>query len=190
MGRTWLLAVWVLAVACSKASSPGGNAGSGGSAAHGAVTCSQLKAADVQGLMTNPMTGVNTTAAGTDADGQQCVFHDASDQAVDVIVVPASDPAFGYERDKAATTNAVAVSGVGDQAYRAAGDFSPTAEHGGVMCTVSVASAVQIPGVTKLVVGGRLALTEAQNATLATALGTVCNRIFGSGNTTPNLTGL
>lgn len=32
--------------------------------------------------------------------------------------------------------------------------------------------------------------TEKQNDILATALGTVCNRLFGVGNTTPDLGGL
>lgn len=91
---------------------------------------------------------------------------------------------------KMSAMNPVAVSGVGDQAFRDTGDFGPTAEHGGVMCTVSTASAVQIPGVDALVQNGTLNLTEAQNGILAAALGTVCNRIFGSGNTTPMLGGL
>lgn len=200
-GRKWVrvLAIsWTLAMAmaCSKKSPSGENAGSsgrGGSSANagtGAVTCSQLKPADVQGLMTNAVTGVDTTPVGTDGHGQRCVFHDADDQAVTVVVVPASDPNLGYEAVKAATANPVPVPGVGDQAYRTPGDVSPTAVHGGVVCTVSTASAIQIPAVAKLVVNGKLDLSEAQNTVLATALGTVCNRVFGSGNTQPNLTGL
>jgi len=46
---------------------------------------------------------------------------------------------------------------------------------------------VQLPGTASLVVNGSLTLTDAQDAVVAEALGTVCNRIFGSGNTTPNL---
>lgn len=188
-----------LAMACSKRSPSGGNAGSPGSGGSSgttgttatvAVTCSQLKAADVQGLMTNAVTGVETTAVGTDGHGQRCVFHDANDEAVTVVVIPASDPTLGYEAVKAATANAVSVPGVGDRAFRAPGDASPIAVHGGVVCTVSTSSAIQIPAVAKLVVNGKLDLSEAQNTVLATALGTVCNRVFGTGNTQPNLAGL
>ena len=183
-----------LTCACSASSSSSGASDSdagGGDGGHPQVTCNQLKAADVQGLMTAMVTGVDVTPVGTDADGQQCVFHDAqSEQAVDVIVVPASDPYVGYAVAKMSASNPVTVSGVGDQAFRDAGDFGPTAEHGGAMCTVSTASAVQIPGVDALVQNGTLNLTEAQNGILAAALGTVCNRIFGSGNTTPMLGGL
>ncbi|HEX8796628.1 MAG TPA: hypothetical protein VF765_37010 [Polyangiaceae bacterium] len=186
--------VLALALTCACSASSSSSSGTsdsdagGGDGGHPQVTCNQLKAADVQGLMTAMVTGVDVTAVGTDSDGQQCVFHDAqSEQAVDIIVIPASDPIIGYAIAKMSATNPVAVSGVGDQAFRDTGDFGPTAEHGGVMCTVSTASAVQIPGVDALVQNGMVDLTEAQNGILAAALGTVCNRIFGSGNTTPML---
>lgn len=177
--------------ACSSSPSTSGKT-EGGMTAKTMPTCSQLKAADVQGLMTNPVVGgAVVTTVGYDADGQQCVFGDAdSTQAVDVIVVPANDPVAGYAASMQGTTNPVAVPGVGDAAFRPTGDIVPFAEHGGVLCTVSIADATQVPGVAALVVNGTLDLTEGQDAIIAAALGTVCNRIFGSGNVTPELSGL
>ena len=129
------------------------------------------------------------SAVGTDSDGQQCIFHDAdSEQDVDIIVVPASDQAIGYAASKQQATTPVNLPGVGDQAFRDGED--PTAESGGLVCSVSIGTDTQIPGSDKLVVNGTLNFTDAQNAVVAAALGTVCNHIFGSGNTTPDLSAL
>jgi hypothetical protein len=150
-----------------------------------------LTAADVQSLMTNVVAGDDVSDVGLDSDGQQCVFHDMdSEQAVDIIVVPASDAAIGYDQAKKQATDPVPLDGVGDEAFRETGDLDPYAEHGGIMCTVSLSEAIEIPGVDALVVGGKLDLTEDQNVIIAKALGTVCNRIFGAGNTEPDLSGL
>jgi len=180
----------MLGVACSSSSSP--PSGADASVGTPKVTCNQLMPADIQGLMTATVAGDDVSVVGTDGDGQQCVFHDAdnSGQAIDIIVVPSSDPIAGYDAAKTSATNPVAVNGVGDQAFRETGDFQPTAEHGALTCAVSVGEAIQIPGVDALVVNGTLDLTEAQDDILATALGTVCNRLFGTGNTTPDLSGL
>lgn len=189
------LGVLAYAMGCSSSSSPasgdGGSAG-GGDGGTPQVTCSQLKAADVQGLMTATVAGVQISVVGTDGDGQQCVFHDAnSEQAIDIIVVPADDPYVGYDASKSSATNPVALSGIGDEAFRATGDIEPYAKHGNVMCTVSSASVVEFPGVSGLVINGMTpTFTEQQNTIIADALGTVCNRLFGVGNTTPDFSGL
>ena len=199
-----LAALCGLATACSSSSPTQAAAGSGQTAAGvtqsssgsgsgsgtAKATCTQLTAADVQGLMTNPVVGQpQVTPVGTNSDGQQCIFDDAnSEQDVDVIVVPSSDSAIGYAASKQQTTNPVSLSGIGDQAFR--DGESPTAEDGGLMCSVTLGSDTQLPGVDKLIVNGTLNLTDAQNAVVAAALGTVCNHIFGSGNTTPDLSGL
>jgi hypothetical protein len=153
------------------------------------ATCSQLKASDVQGLMTNPVVATpDVTQVGTDGDGQQCVFHDAdSEQAVDILVFPASDP-INYTYAKQHAKKPETLAGVGDQAFN--DDGQPTAEHNGLMCTASTGTETQIPGADALIVNGTLNLTDAQNAVIAAALGTVCNRVFGTGNTTPDLSGL
>lgn len=185
------LGVLACAMGCSSSSSPASGAG-GGDGGTPKVTCSQLKAADVQGLMTATVAGVQISVVGTGDDGQQCVFHDAdSEQAVDIIVVPADDPYVGYDASKSLATNPVALSGIGDEAFRATGDIEPYAKHGNVMCTVSSASVVEFPGVSGLVMNGMTpTFTEQQNTIIADALGTVCNRLFGVGNTTPDFSGL
>lgn len=166
------------------------SSGSGSGSAAAKATCTQLTATDVQGLMTNPVVGQpEVTPVGTDSDGQQCIFDDAnSEQDVDITVVPSSDQAAGYATAKQQATNPVSLSGVGDQAFR--DGESPTAEGGGLVCSVALGTDTQLPGVDKLIVNGTLNLTDAQNAVVAAALGTVCNHIFGSGNMTPDLSGL
>jgi len=178
------------AVATSSATpEPSGSAelnGGGGSA-----TCSQLTNEDIQPLMTNAVVGDDVSAVGTDSDGQQCIYHDAdSEQAVDIIVAPASDEVFGYNSAKENATNPVDVAGIGDEAFREAGDDQPTAQSGGLVCSVSLGTNTEIPGTDALIQNGSLDLTETQDGIIAEALGTVCNRIFGSGNTTPDLSGL
>jgi hypothetical protein len=199
-----LVALCTATTACSSSSStqaaagPGptgagtvqSSSGSGSGSAAAKATCTQLTAADVQGLMTDPVVGQpQVTPVGENSDGQQCIFDDAdSEQDVDVIVVPTSDEAAGYAAAKQQTTNPANLSGVGDQAFR--DGESPTAEGGGLTCSVSLGTDTQLPGVDKLVVNGTLNLTDAQNAVVAAALGTVCDHIFGSGNMTPDLSAL
>lgn len=199
-GLALLLCVGSLA-GCTSTSTAGAAGTAGGGqptaaggtqAAPGSVTCKQLPNDAVQGLMTNPVSGDDVTPVGTGSDGQQCVFHDAdsSGQAVDVIVVPASDSAIGYDVAKQHATNPVPLTGIGDQAYRDTGDLSPVAEHGGIMCTVSIGTETQLPDLPASTDGSSPTFTEDQNTLIAQALGTVCNRIFGVGNTTPDLSGL
>ncbi len=82
------------------------------------------------------------------------------------------------------------MSGVGERAYRKADDYAPTADGNGVTCSVS-ASIDDVPAAAALLVGGHsITLTPTQETAVATALGAVCNRIFGSGNTIPDWTAL
>lgn len=156
----------------------------------GAPTCTQLTPADVQPLMTAKARAPMVTKYGTDSKGQQCVFPGGDDQNVDVTVALTDDPTFGYDAAMAHAKKLVPVSGVGDEAFRETGNFDPTAKHGGVICSVTAASS-QIPGAsTKLIVNGYNRVSEAQDAVLSQALGTLCNRIFGSGNTTIDLSHL
>ena len=88
----------------------------------------------------------------------------------------------------------VLIPGVTGKACRATGDFQMEALDGQVDCSVSVDSASTIPGVTALQDNGNsdgdFVLSESDNSIIATALGTVCNRVFGKGNTKPSLAGL
>lgn len=208
-----LAALTVLSAACAGCSSSGGKpsgngapaggttggshssaAGAGGAAAGkapaGGPTCTQLTPADVQPLMTAKARAPRVTKLGSAYAGEQCEFI-ADDQAVDVIVNAADDAYLGYAVAKGHADKPVAVSGVGDEAFRETDDFVPTAKKGNVMCSVTTASSVQIPGAsTKLVANGYNHISQAQDDVLAKALGALCNRIFGSGNTTIDLSGL
>jgi hypothetical protein len=57
---------------------------------------------------------------------------------------------------------------------------------------VSLGTDEGVPGVAQLeeAAGGTSNIGEAANGIIAAALGTLCNRIYGSGNTTPDLSAL
>lgn len=156
-----------------------------------AAKCDMLTPADVQFLMTDKTSGPKVSPTGTDNDGQLCDFNNAAvDETVEVLVLPSSDPTFGYAAQKSEKTGAVSLSGVGEQAFREADDYDPIATNHGVTCSVS-ASIDDVPAAAKLIVGGHsITLTPTQQTAVAEALGTVCNRIFGSGSTTPDWTSL
>ena len=89
-------------------------------------------------------------------------------------------------------TKPVSVPGIGDKAARDTGDDQPDSIKGDVFCAVSLGADEGVPGVAALqeAVGGTSNIGEAANGIIAAALGTLCNRIYGSGSTTPDLSGL
>ena len=124
---------------------------SGGSAA---AKCDMLTPADVQFLMTDKASGPKVSPTGTDNDGQLCDFNNAAvDETVEVLVLPSSDPTFGYAAQKNEKPGAVSLNGVGAQAFREADDYDPIATGHGVTCSVS-ASIDDVPAAAKLIVGG------------------------------------
>ncbi len=174
---------------------PGAGASATGGTGGGSARCSQLTKADVQPLLADPITTVNVTAAGTDGEGQSCVFGTVnSDGAIDVVVLGGTDAASGYTADVQGLANPVQVPGIGDKAARDKGDNtdSITSLKGDIYCSVSTGGADGIPGVAALerAAGYTSDIGDAAYATIAAALGTLCNRIFGSGNTTPDLSSL
>lgn len=186
------------AVSAAGASSSGSQSASAappaspGSAGGTAVTCSQLTKADVQPLLVDPITTVTVTAAGVDGEGQQCVFGTASDGAVDVLVLSRDEATSGYAQEIQGMTKPVSVPGIGDKAARDTGDDQPDAIKGDVFCSVSLGADEGVPGVAALqqAAGGTSDIGEPAEGIVAAALGTLCNRIYGSGNTTPDLSGL
>ncbi len=173
--------------------------GSGPSATGGTgnatATCNLLTKADVQPLLVDPITTVTVTAAGTDSDGQQCVFGTAnSSGAIDVLVLGGSDAVPAYAADVQGLASPVDVPGIGDKAVRDKnhGTDSITSMKGGLYCAVSTGGADGMPGVAALekAAGYTSNIGDPAYAAIATALGTLCNRIYGSGNTTPDLSSL
>ena len=174
------------AASAAPQASPGGAGGT-------AVTCNQLTKADVQPLLVDPIVNVTVTAAGIGGEGQQCVFDTGdSGHAVDVLVLSGDLATSGYAQQIQDMTKPVSVPGIGDKAARDTGDDQPDAIKGDVYCSVGLADDNDIPGVAQLqdAAGGTSNIGEAANGIVAAALGTLCNRIYGSGNTTPDLSGL
>ena len=86
----------------------------------------------------------------------------------------------------------ISVPGVGDKAVRPDGDVSLDALHGDTYCSVSVGDPGDLPGIGALEAAndGSTDIPDNVLDPAAAALGTLCNRIFGSGNTTPDLAAL
>lgn len=113
---------------------------------------------------------------------------------IDVVVVKSASAKQVFKEDIAGFSHKVLVPGVTGKAYRATGDFQMEGLDGQVVCSVSVDSAATIPGVATLQNNGNsdgdFQLSESDNSIIATALGTICNRVFGKGSTKPSLAGL
>ena len=199
---TMVLALGALLPACSatpRADAASANAASANAATDTArdstggttVTCKQLTKEQVQPLMVYPITDVKVTAAGTDAEGQQCIFDgNNGDGTIDVMVLGKPDGVPAYAASiKAESHGPVDVPGVGDKASRETGDGEINAIKGDVYCSVTVGSNGDVPGIGKLeqAAGGTTHIAESAYAAEAAALGTLCNRIYGSGNTRPDL---
>ena len=155
------------------------------------VSCKQLTKEQVQPLIVYPITDIKVTAAGTDGEGQQCIFDgNNGDGAIDVLVLGGTDGPPAYASAiKAELHGPVDVPGVGDKASRETGDGEINSIKGNLYCSVSLSSNGDVPGIGKLeqAAGGTTHIAERAYAAEAAALGTLCNRIYGSGNTTPDL---
>jgi hypothetical protein len=156
-----------------------------------AITCKQLTKSQIQPLVSDTVSSVKVTAGGF--AGQQCVFSNSdAEAAIDVLVDKGSEAATEFNTEVKNFTRKVAVPGVSGKAYRDTGDFTIEALYGDKYCSVSTGSADTIPGVGAIEAanGGTSDIGDANDAVLARALGTICNRIYGSGNTKPSLDGL
>lgn len=168
---------------------PGESAtGQGGTTA----TCTQLTAAEAQPLIVDQITNVTTTPYGLHGTGQECRFDTTDDSAsVDVTVDGGDDGTAEY--DATVFANPVPLPGVGDKAMWDSNDESNefAAIKGTVYCSVEV-DAENVPGVGHLMdeVNNTIRIGDANYMILAAAAATLCNRIYGSGDTTIDLSGL
>jgi hypothetical protein len=170
----------------------------GGSAAADVVaveaskaTCKQLPKSQIQPLLSVPIGKVTVTPALQ--TGQQCVYSgtgsgDGDD--IDVLVFNGSQAKPEFQQEVKGWGPKVAVKEVGDKAYRKKGDYQIDSIKGSELCSVSVGSDESDPGVSALEVNGTSDIPESANAIIASALGTICNRLYGKGNTKPSLQGL
>jgi len=167
--------------------SVGGNPPEGGTV----VNCKQLTQDVVQPLMAGAIDSVSVTAAGDDDTGQQCDFAGGADDVSDINVLVLSGSTATTEYSDIAS-GGISVPGVGDKAVRQDGDVSLDALHGDTYCSVSVGDPGDLPGIGALEAAneGSTDIPDSVLDPAAAALGTLCNRIFGSGNTTPDLAAL
>ena len=107
-------------------------------------------------------------------------------------VLGGSEGTAAYAQEVSGESKPVAVTGVGDKASRDTEDGEVNAIKGDLFCSVSYSSSDLIPGVGPLeeAHGATNNIGENFYDTIAQAMGTLCNRIYGSGNTTPNLSSL
>jgi hypothetical protein len=131
---------------------------------------------------------VSVSSAGDDGTGQQCDFAGGVDDlnVIDVLVLSGSSATTEYSD---VSEGGVSVPGVGDKAVRAPGEISVNALHGDTYCSVSVGDPGDVPGIADFETAneGSSDIPDAIADPAAAALGTLCNRIFGTGTTTPDL---
>jgi hypothetical protein len=156
------------------------------------ATCKQLPKSQIQALLAVPIAKVKVTSALQ--TGQQCVYTGGGSggdgDVIDVLVIKGPEAKQGIQEDMKSLSPRVSVKGVGDRAYREKGDYQIDSIAGSEYCSVSVGSEDSVKGVDALLVNGSSDLPEAANAIIASALGTICNRLYGKGNTKPSLQGL
>lgn len=179
----------------SSGSTSSGSTSSGPTAA-GSATCRQLTAADVQPLVVDKIVKVDVSVPPELGPAAQLCLFDAVDAtgSLSVEVAGGQLATTLYAADVASATKPVSLPGVGDKAMRDAGAESAavSAFHGGEYCRVDTNAAGSVPGTDRLYVenGHHTNIGDPAFAIVAAAFGTVCNQIFGSGSTTPDLSGL
>ncbi len=201
--RTPLLIIMGLLPAASLAAAPAASDASGSKG-----TCAQVTKAQVQTLMAPRITKVTvksvpgfTYLVSAKRVGQQCVYAagPSDSDALSVTVVSGPAAARAYASDvQGLGARPVPVPGVGDKAVRArvdakgaVGTAMITSIKGSTYCSVTPQTE-DIPGVAKLeqAAGDTADIGNKAYAAIAAAIGTVCNRIYGSGNTKPDLRSL
>ena len=200
--------------AASNTTTPSGSAtGSSGSGSAGSGTtsngitglattgdpkakCDQITKADVQPMFpTETITKVTVKAAGTISKGQSCLFASAdTSNLLFVNVMSGQDAKNAYQTDTIGFgSNAIAMSGIGDKAARdgSHGDPIVTSMHGDLYCSVLPQIDDFVGVQRRMVAAGNTAnIGDKYYAAAAAAYGTLCNRVYGSGNTTPDLSAL
>ncbi len=145
--------------------------------------------------MVQKITGVKVTAAGQTGEGQTCNWATSDTSAgMSITVLSGQDATANFNGDlQSLSDSAVSVPGVGDKAVRDGdhGTDAVSALKGSQYCRVTPGDG-EVPGVGDLekAAGDTSNIGDANDALEAAAVATLCNRIFGSGNTTPDLSTL
>ena len=179
----------------SAAGSAAAVASATGATAATKITCNQLTDADAQPLMVDKITGFAAIPAGASGEGQTCNWATSSTaDGMSITVLSGQDATSNFNGDVQSLSNsAVSVPGVGDKAVRDGdhGTDAVSAIKGSQYCRVTPGDG-EVPGVADLekAAGDTSNIGDANDALEAAAVATLCNRIFGSGNTAPDLSKL
>ena len=158
------------------------------------ATCKQLTFDQVQPLLKAPITQVEVTAFGLSGTGPGVpVRGGRQERERRRAWCGGSDGTTQYDGDVSEFASPAPLPGVGDKAMWDSNDKSAAfaAIKGDEYCSVSV-EAEDVPGVGALMdaADNTNQIGDANYLIISTALATVCNRIYGSGNTTIDLSGL
>lgn len=160
---------------------------------HPAVTCQQLTLQQVQPFIGDKLThdAVRFESFGN-VSGQSCQFSGASgDNSIEITVLKGSGAAASYGQEVANESDGqVDVPGVGDKASRDKGGAGLNALKGDIYCATGVGNELPAIGILESAANGTTDIGEDYYQEAAVAVGTLCNRVFGSGNTTPDLSKL
>lgn len=153
---------------------------------------------DVQPFFNEPLTKTAETDVLPPTYG--CIFTTTSKKSSLQIIAASGQIAERYYTDSASAGGkpGVALSGVGDKAIRTAGDVWVSAMKSGVFCQIhgdhsadraenAVADEMRGINISDVRAGN---IPDAEAQAVAQQLGTLCNKIYGSGNMTPSFAGL
>jgi hypothetical protein len=175
------------AIAAATSGAGGGPAVSGAS---GAPTdpCTKLTKADVQPFFTVPIATALPSVLNT-ATTKGCTWSAADgtvETSVALLVRTGGDASF--EWTEATSGNPIKFSGVGDQAEHISGISDFVSIKGGVVCSITTLGRTHLAPLAGLTVDSRDLLSDSDATAVAQQFGTLCNKIYGSGNTTPTAT--
>ena len=172
-----------------------------GAGAAATATCSQLMKAQIQPLLAHHITKLTVTPvagitylSSAKHVGQTCVFADTENSdALAVVVIGGAAAARAYQADLHSLGPPLArvqvVSGGKGVRERAdsqgsVGSAEVTSIKGSTYCAV-IPQTDEVPGVAKLerAAGDSSAIGDKAYSDIAASIGTVCNRIYGSGST-------
>ena len=186
-GSLLSLSLWLAACSSSSSSgSPGtgdGSGDTGDTAKDATAVCSVVKQADVQTLLSHPITGTEFTGSTTYNCAWDFVGADGSaDNDIHLTFYMADDDKSSYENLNDGTVQTTPLSGVGDEAYwfqAVAGGATPTvvAHKGSATCVID---APADPADTTITYTPPLNVSSGDAATFAVKMGVICTEIFAN----------
>jgi hypothetical protein len=173
-----------IAAAASESGSPAATGASGAPI----DPCTKLTKADVQPLFTVPIATALPSVLNT-ATTKGCTWSAADGSAetsIALLVRTGGDASF--EWTEATSGNPVKFSGVGDQAEHISGISDFVSIKSGVVCSITTLGRTHLAPLAGLTYNSQQLLSDTDATTAAQQFGTLCNKVYGSGNTTPTAT--